>query len=274
MKSPDLKDLAFWSIGAQRIPNVGLRNSKMSSDLRRPDSCAVCSLNRFNLPLGQSHNNLSDLRFAIALIQNAYLSRVASAQRPLQKVVDQTADRRAGGPRLVDLWAKRIALAQVWNVREQWLATASMQEPLGQIPRRDQERLIEYGRYPRDDHADARHRLQLHPQKMHTNIHSLNGSRWTRLRSAHTSSCGTSNRRFASSSQHRWGFVPTADLGSVASLIGRLGSGSSAFRLSTVTVSGSLAGACFSPESAHRPFHHGIRKAQHLKPSAVHNAGR
>ena len=45
---------------------------------------------------------------------------------------------------------------------------------------------------------------------------------------------------------------------SVASLIGRLGS--SAFRLSTVTVSGSLAGACFSTESAQRPFHHGIRE--------------
>jgi hypothetical protein len=46
--------------------------------------------------------------------------------------------------------------------------------------------------------------------------------------------------------------------GMSASLIGRLGS--SAFRLSTVTVSGSLAGACFSPESAHRPFHHGVRE--------------
>ena len=44
----------------------------------------------------------------------------------------------------------------------------------------------------------------------------------------------------------------------VASLIGRLGS--SAFRLSTVTASGSLAGACFSPESALRPFHDGIRE--------------
>jgi hypothetical protein len=42
------------------------------------------------------------------------------------------------------------------------------------------------------------------------------------------------------------------------SLIGRLGS--SAFRLSTFAASGSLAGACFSPESAHRPFHHGIRE--------------
>jgi len=42
-----------------------------------------------------------------------------------------------------------------------------------------------------------------------------------------------------------------------ASLIGRLGS--SAFRLSTVAVSMSLAGSCFSPESAPRPFHHGIR---------------
>src|SRR5215469_12725620 len=43
-----------------------------------------------------------------------------------------------------------------------------------------------------------------------------------------------------------------------ASLIGRLGS--SAFRLSTAAVSMSLAGSCFSPESAHRPFHHGIRR--------------
>ena len=43
----------------------------------------------------------------------------------------------------------------------------------------------------------------------------------------------------------------------VASLIGRLGS--SAFRLSTTTVSTSLAGSCFSSESAPRPFHHGIR---------------
>src|SRR5258708_5558662 len=40
-----------------------------------------------------------------------------------------------------------------------------------------------------------------------------------------------------------------------ASLIGRLGS--SAFRLSTTTVSMSLAGSCFSSESAPRPFHHG-----------------
>ena len=44
----------------------------------------------------------------------------------------------------------------------------------------------------------------------------------------------------------------------VASLIGRLGS--SAFRLSTTTVSMSLAGSCFSSESAPRPFHHGIRR--------------
>src|SRR6267142_3900640 len=43
-----------------------------------------------------------------------------------------------------------------------------------------------------------------------------------------------------------------------ASLIGRLGS--SAFRLSTTTVSMSLAGSCFSSESAPRPFHHGIRR--------------
>jgi hypothetical protein len=44
----------------------------------------------------------------------------------------------------------------------------------------------------------------------------------------------------------------------VASLIGRLGS--SDFRLSTRTVSRSLAGSCFSSESAPRPFHHGIRR--------------
>ena len=42
-----------------------------------------------------------------------------------------------------------------------------------------------------------------------------------------------------------------------ASLIGRLGS--SAFRLSTTAVSMSLAGSCFSSESAPRPFHHGVR---------------
>jgi CheY-like chemotaxis protein len=43
-----------------------------------------------------------------------------------------------------------------------------------------------------------------------------------------------------------------------ASLIGRLGS--SAFRLSTTAVSMSLAGSCFSPDSAlGGPFHHGIR---------------
>ena len=42
-----------------------------------------------------------------------------------------------------------------------------------------------------------------------------------------------------------------------ASLIGRLGS--SAFRPSTSTVSMSLAGPCFSSESAPRPFHHGFR---------------
>src|SRR6202030_3462570 len=42
-----------------------------------------------------------------------------------------------------------------------------------------------------------------------------------------------------------------------ASLIGRLRS--SAFRLSTTTVSMSLAGSCFSSESAPRPFQHGIR---------------
>ncbi len=43
-----------------------------------------------------------------------------------------------------------------------------------------------------------------------------------------------------------------------ASLIGRLGS--SAFRLSTTTVSMSLAGSCFSSESAPGPFQHGIRR--------------
>src|SRR5258707_9574844 len=43
-----------------------------------------------------------------------------------------------------------------------------------------------------------------------------------------------------------------------ASLIGRLGS--SAFRPSTTTVSMSLAGSCFSSESAPGPFHHGIRR--------------
>src|SRR5437868_13775428 len=43
-----------------------------------------------------------------------------------------------------------------------------------------------------------------------------------------------------------------------ASLIGRLGS--SAFRLSTTAVSMSLTGSCFSPDSAPRPFHHGMRR--------------
>ena len=42
-----------------------------------------------------------------------------------------------------------------------------------------------------------------------------------------------------------------------SSLIGRLGS--SAFRPSTSTVSMSLAGPCFSSESAPGPFHHGFR---------------
>src|SRR5258706_5914733 len=42
-----------------------------------------------------------------------------------------------------------------------------------------------------------------------------------------------------------------------ASLIGR--SRSSTFRLSTTAVSMSLAGSCFSTESAPGPFHHGIR---------------
>src|SRR5260221_2531041 len=44
---------------------------------------------------------------------------------------------------------------------------------------------------------------------------------------------------------------------STASLIGR--SRSSTFRLSTTAVSMSLAGSCFSTESAPGPFHHGIR---------------
>ena len=47
------------------------------------------------------------------------------------------------------------------------------------------------------------------------------------------------------------------ELSMSASLIGRLGS--SAFRLSTTAVSMSLAGSCFSSESAPGPFHHGIR---------------
>src|SRR4249920_363733 len=42
-----------------------------------------------------------------------------------------------------------------------------------------------------------------------------------------------------------------------ASLIGRLGS--STFRLSTTAMSMSPTGSRFSPESAPRPFHHGIR---------------
>src|SRR5262249_51444138 len=42
-----------------------------------------------------------------------------------------------------------------------------------------------------------------------------------------------------------------------ASLIGRLGS--SGFRLSITAVSMSLAGSCFSTDSALGPFHHGIR---------------
>jgi hypothetical protein len=36
--------------------------------------------------------------------------------------------------------------------------------------------------------------------------------------------------------------------------------GSSAFRLSTTAMAMSLAGSCFSTESAHWPFHHGIRR--------------
>ena len=43
-----------------------------------------------------------------------------------------------------------------------------------------------------------------------------------------------------------------------ASLIGRFGS--SAIRLPIDTVSMSLTGSCFSPESAPGPFHHGIRE--------------
>src|SRR5450631_447190 len=43
-----------------------------------------------------------------------------------------------------------------------------------------------------------------------------------------------------------------------ASLIGH--SGSSTFRLSTHAVSMSIAGSCFSSESAPGPFHHGIRR--------------
>src|SRR6516165_10447204 len=48
-----------------------------------------------------------------------------------------------------------------------------------------------------------------------------------------------------------------ASLNLVASLIGRFGS--SAFRLSTGAVSMSLAGSCFSSDSAPGPFHYGIR---------------
>src|SRR3990172_7594121 len=58
------------------------------------------------------------------------------------------------------------------------------------------------------------------------------------------------------------GLNADASAGSVAaksaSLIGR--SGSSAFRLSTNSVSTPPAGSCFSSESAPRPFHHGIRR--------------
>ena len=45
-----------------------------------------------------------------------------------------------------------------------------------------------------------------------------------------------------------------------SSLIGHFGS--SAFRLSTTTVSMSLAGSRFSSESAPRPFQHGISKTR------------
>ena len=54
------------------------------------------------------------------------------------------------------------------------------------------------------------------------------------------------------------GSAETAGPQMSASLIGRLGS--SAFRLSTITVSMSLTGSCFSTELAPGPFHHGIRR--------------
>ncbi len=58
---------------------------------------------------------------------------------------------------------------------------------------------------------------------------------------------------------HAWGAdAPKRFNGMFASLIGRLRS--SAFRLSTTAVSTPLAGSCFSPESAPRPFHDGIRR--------------
>src|SRR5258706_16295705 len=47
-----------------------------------------------------------------------------------------------------------------------------------------------------------------------------------------------------------------------ASLIGRFGS--SAFRLSAPSVLMSLAGSCFSSESAPRPFQHGFRRWNNL----------
>src|SRR5208282_2708761 len=49
-----------------------------------------------------------------------------------------------------------------------------------------------------------------------------------------------------------------AEIHDAVKLIGRLGS--SAFRLSTTTVSMSLTGSCFSSESAPRRFHRGIRR--------------
>src|SRR5664280_899136 len=55
-----------------------------------------------------------------------------------------------------------------------------------------------------------------------------------------------------------------------ASLIGHLGS--SAFRLSTTTMSMSLTGSCFSSESAPRPFHHG--GARPMSPERAHVDGR
>ncbi len=50
----------------------------------------------------------------------------------------------------------------------------------------------------------------------------------------------------------------SADAGTSASLIGRLGQ--ALFRLSTTPVPMSLTGSCFSSDSAPRPFHHGIRR--------------
>src|SRR5450759_3383799 len=64
-----------------------------------------------------------------------------------------------------------------------------------------------------------------------------------------------------SSGRHKFCYWHETDIGRArymsASLIGH--SGSSTFRLSTYAVSMSLAGSCFSSESAPGPFHHGIR---------------